>query len=204
MREDMAAVAAVGAAVAAVSRCGTLGAVNTYIALLRGINVGSTRTLPMKDLSKLMQGLGCEQIQTYIQSGNVVFRGSAALAAALPKRLPAAIEQQVGFTPRVLLLSARDWQHAMAGNPFPQADAQRLHLFFLATAPKAPDLEAIEGARTATEQYFLRGKVFYLHTPDGFGPSKLAARAEKWLGVDATARNWRTVCTLMEMVQSRQ
>ncbi|MBI3714860.1 MAG: DUF1697 domain-containing protein [Betaproteobacteria bacterium] len=172
---------------------------NAYIALLRGINVGSTRTLPMKDLSKLMQGLGCEEIQTYIQSGNVVFRGSAALAAALPKRLPAAIDMQVGFTPRVLVLSAKDWAKAMAANPYPQADAQRLHLFFLATVPKAPDLDAIKSAKTATEQYVLRERVFYLLTPDGFGVSKLAARAEKWLGVDATARNWRTVAALAEM-----
>jgi uncharacterized protein (DUF1697 family) len=75
-----------------------------------------------------------------------------------------------------------------------------LHLFFLAEAPQHPDLKALEASRSGGERFKLAGKVFYLHTPDGFGPSKLAARVEKSLGVAATARNWSTVCKLAEMV----
>jgi uncharacterized protein (DUF1697 family) len=89
----------------------------------------------------------------------------------------------------------------VAGNPFPRAvaDPGRLHLFFLAATPKHPDLESLETLRARSERFELKGPIFYLHTPDGFGTSRLAGRAERLLGVEATARNWRTVTTLLEM-----
>jgi uncharacterized protein (DUF1697 family) len=77
-----------------------------------------------------------------------------------------------------------------------------VHLFFLAKSPKKPDTRGLDALRTATERFELKDRVFYLHTPDGFGKSKLAARAERLLGVDATARNWRTVTALIEMAKS--
>lgn len=90
----------------------------------------------------------------------------------------------------------------MAGNPYPEAEAEpkSLHLFFLDEAPQHPDLKSLEAIKTDSEHFKLAGKVFYLHTPEGFGLSKLAARVEKLLGVAASARNWNTVCKLAEMV----
>ncbi|HKZ73221.1 MAG TPA: DUF1697 domain-containing protein [Steroidobacteraceae bacterium] len=121
----------------------------TWIALFRGINVGGKQALPMQELRGLLAAIGCADVQTYIQSGNAVFRSAAASASSL--------------------------------------------------APKKPDLEALERVKGATEAFALEGRTFYLHTPDGFGTSKLAERAERLLGVEATARNWRTVCALLEM-----
>jgi uncharacterized protein (DUF1697 family) len=77
-----------------------------------------------------------------------------------------------------------------------------IHLFFLAGPPKKADVKSIEALKARTERFALKGRIFYLHTPDGFGASKLAQRAERLLGVQATARNWRTVTTLLEMVKT--
>jgi len=99
------------------------------------------------------------------------------------------------------VLTRRALESAVSGNPFPEVveNPQSLHLFFLAERLKKPDLKPLEALKTKTERFELRGTVFYLHTPDGFGRSKLAARAERLLGVETTARNWRTVTTLLEM-----
>lgn len=149
----------------------------------------------------LLTGMGLREVKTYIQSGNVVFRSAAKNRAALAAKIEGAILAQHGFAPRVLLLDPAELRAAMAGNPYPQAvsDPGSLHLFFLDEAPHRTDLPTLEAARTDTEHFKLAGKVFYLHTPDGVGSSKLAARIEKALGVTATARNWNTVCKLAEM-----
>jgi uncharacterized protein (DUF1697 family) len=177
--------------------------VNTYIALFRGINVVGNRTLPMKALKGLLEQNGCADVRTYIQSGNVIFRSRTSNTARLSKRLAAAVAKDHGFEPDVLLLTPADLEKAAAGNPFPAAAAnpKSVHLFFLSEPPKKPDLKACEALRL-TERYELKGRIFYLHTPDGFGASKLASRAERLLGVAATARNWRTVTTLLGMLKT--
>jgi uncharacterized protein (DUF1697 family) len=93
---------------------------------------------------------------------------------------------------------------AAAGNPFRKAESspKTLHLFFLAASPGAPDLQSLTRLKSSNEAFELRGKVFYLHTPDGFAASKLRARVERCVGVDATARNWRTVSKLIEMARN--
>lgn len=174
---------------------------STLIALLRGINVGGNNKLPMKELTALLEGMGLRDVQTYIQSGNVVFRCDVKNKAALAAKIGAAIEAQHGYTPHVLLLDAAELHKAMAGNPYPEAEAEpkSLHLFFLDEAPHHPDLKSLEAIKTDSEHYKLAGKVFYLHTPEGFGLSRLPARVEKLLGVAASARNWNTVRKLAEM-----
>jgi uncharacterized protein (DUF1697 family) len=174
---------------------------NVYIALIRGINVGGSHLLPMKDLKLLFEQHGCAEVQTYIQSGNVVFRSTDANADRLAKRLTAAVAKARGFEPRLLVLTRRELERASAGNPFPEADDNpaSVHLFFLAEPATAADLKSMNALKTASERFALKGRVLYLHTPDGVGRSKLAARAERLLGVDATARNWRTVTTLLEL-----
>jgi len=174
----------------------------TLIALLRGINIGGNHPLPMTDLCALLEGMGMRDVRTYIQSGNVVFRCDLKNKAALAAKISAAIETQHGFAPQVLLLDAAELRKAIADNPYPeaQADPKSLSLLFLAEAPQHPDLKSLEAIKTDSERFKLVGKVFYLHAPEGFGRSKLAARAEKLLGVAASGRNWSTVCKLAEMV----
>lgn len=173
---------------------------NTWIALLRGINVGSSRRLPMKSLIALIPSLGGEDVRTYIQSGNVVFRHAD--ARGLAERLGDAIGREHGFAPDVLILDAARLRAIAAANPFPEADAAptRVHVLFLAAPASAPDIGALERHRSGRECYLLTAHACYLYTPDGFGKSRLAERAEKALGVAATARNWRTVGKLLEMI----
>lgn len=175
----------------------------TYIALFRGINVGGSNVLPMKDLAALLEQLGARGVKTYIQSGNAVFQHEAASPAQLSGRIGAAIQASRGFEPEILLLDVADLERAMAANPFPEAGSEpkTLHLYFLASAPQNPDLQTLEGLRQETERFELVGNVFYLHAPGGIGRSKLAARVEKALGVAATARNWRTVSAIMAMAK---
>jgi len=175
--------------------------VKTYIALFRGINVGGNHMLPMKDLKLLLEKSGCVDVQTYIQSGNVILRSATADTARFAKQVAAAVGKSHGFEPRVLMLTRNDLERAAKDNPFPEAgdNPKNLHLFFLAEAPKKPDLTSLDALKITSERFALKGRVFYLHTPDGFGTSKLAGRVERHLGVEATARNWRTVTTLLEM-----
>jgi uncharacterized protein (DUF1697 family) len=178
--------------------------VKTFVALFRGINVGGNNRLPMKDLEALLEKNGCIDVQTYIQSGNVIFRTAMSDGVRLAERLTAAVSARHGFEPRVLVLTRQELERAALGNPFPEADAnpKSVHLFFLTERPKKADLKSLETLKTKTERFALEGKILYLHTPDGFGSSKLAQRAERLLGVEATARNWRTVTTLLEMARA--
>jgi uncharacterized protein (DUF1697 family) len=175
----------------------------TWVAFFRGINVGGNHILPMKALAALLAEEGLSDVATYIQSGNVVFRSARATAPALEKRIGAAVSKQHGFQPRVLVLSTAELARAIAANPFPQADAdpKQLHLFFLAEKPSSANLDALKALEAGSEAFELIDKVFYLYTPEGFGVSKLATRAERHLGVDATARNWRTAGKVLEMAK---
>ena len=160
--------------------------------------------LPMKDLAELLRGLKFRDVRTYIQSGNAVF-ASAGTAGSLAACIGAAIERQFDLRPYVVLLDARAVAQAVAKNPFPEGAATptSLHLWFLEEHPAAAGPAALEACRAVSEQFALRGKVLYLHAPEGFGTSKLAARAEKALGTRGTARNWRTATTLLAMATGK-
>lgn len=176
----------------------------TYIALLRGINVVGKNSLPMKELVDLLEGVGARSVKTYIQSGNAVFQSTEKNISQLSARLTDAIKKRHGFAPAVLILRRRDIERAIAQNPFPKAQEQprNLHLAFLASAAKCRDLTKLNTLRKASERFQLIDRVFYLHTPEGVGGSKLPASAEKLLGVPMTYRNWRTVCKIREMAGS--
>ena len=173
----------------------------TWIAFFRGINVGGNHLLPMKSLVALLKRLGCEEVKTYIQSGNAVFRCDAKQPDEIEAKIAGAIAKAHGFTPRVLVLSVKDLDKAIAINPFPQAtvDHKSLHFYFLSEPPKDPNLKALSALKGANEAFEMTKSVFYLHAPEGIGKSKLAERVEKLLGVAATARNWRTVCKVREL-----
>jgi len=175
----------------------------TYIALFRGINVGGTGSLPMKELAAILQGLGCRDVRTFIQSGNAVFASATQDAARLAAAMGAEIKQRRGFEPHILLLTRAEFEQAIAANPFPEAEnePQTLHLGFLVSVPPKPDLQGIEKLRAASERCQLVGRVFYLHAPEGIGRSKLAAASERLLGVPMTDRNWRTVQALAAMAR---
>ncbi len=175
----------------------------TYIALFRGINIGGHHLLPMKELTAILQEMGASEIKTYIQSGNVVFQSRERNVASLAGQLTAEIGKRHGFEPYVLIIEPQTLAKVIAGNPFPDAlgDPDTLHVGFLAAAPHNPDLAKLAGLKKDSERYHLGDGVFYMHLPEGAGRSKLAAGAERALGVPMTGRNWKTVCRLVEMVQ---
>jgi len=176
---------------------------NIYIALFRGINVGGNNSLPMKELVALLEDIGAKKVRTYIQSGNASFHSAENNASQLSKKLTAEIKMRHGFEPHVLLIGLEAINTAIAKNPFPEAEADpgSLHLGFLAATPKNPDLEKLNGLKKASERFHLSNNVFYLHAPEGVGRSRLAASAEKLLGVPMTDRNWRTVCKIRELAR---
>ena len=174
---------------------------NTYIGLLRGINVGGNNKLPMKELVTVLAGLGLHNIKTYIQSGNVVFQSERSDRNELAQEISSAIKQSHGFAPAILLLDVAEFQAAIEANPYPEGETEpkSLHLFFLDAAPHSAKLAVLEQLKANNERFQLIDKVFYLHTPDGIGRSKLAESVGKGWGVTVTARNWRTVTELIKM-----
>lgn len=172
----------------------------TYIALFRGINVGGKHILPMNDLAEILHQLGCDNIQTYIQSGNVVFQGGRDSPDRLAKLISSEVSKLRGFAPKVLLLEAPELENAVSNNPFPTDNGKALHFFFMETSPAKPDVDHLNEFKKPNEDFRLHQNVFYLYAPDGIGRSKLAEKVERSLGVPVTARNWNTVSKLLAMV----
>jgi uncharacterized protein (DUF1697 family) len=173
------------------------------IALLRGINLGGKRALSMKDLIAMLEELGARNIKTYIQSGNAVFVWKGKDISRLGHNLRAEIKKRRGFDTHVLLLELDGLERVIQQNPFPEAggDSTALHAGFLAAVPESPDLRALESLKSDSERFCLVDRVFYLYAPEGVGRSKLAARAERLLGVPMTDRNWRTVSALWKIAE---
>lgn len=176
---------------------------NTCIALFRGINVGGNNILRMKDLVLLLEKLGARNARTYIQSGNAIFQTGEKNRAKITRQLIGEIRERCGFEPQLIILPLDFLEKAVAENPFPEAESSpaHMHLGFLASLPKNPNIAKLDALSKETERYRLLGSVFYLHAPEGIGRSKLAAGAEKALGVPMTLRNWNTVRTLKEMAR---
>jgi uncharacterized protein (DUF1697 family) len=175
----------------------------TWIALFRGINVGGNNKLPMKELATLLEGLGLSGVRTYIQSGNVVFRSPKGTTAKWSGDIRAAVVTRFGFSPWVLVMETTTLRKIVVANPFPHAEADHksLHLFFAAGPLKGADRAGLDALKSPTETWAIIDSVFYLHAPEGIGRSKLAARAERQLGVETTARNWRTVRELLALAE---
>jgi uncharacterized protein (DUF1697 family) len=182
---------------------GQAGGLRTWIALLRGVNVGGRNVLPMGQLAAILEELGCSPVKTYIQSGNAVFRSVERDAFKLAESIAVAIHRQRGFQPQVMLQSLQDLEKVLAANPFPQADGQpnTLHIFFLAGEADPAKVAALEAIRAESERLELTTDVLYLHAPGGVGRSKLAASAERLLGVPATARNLRSLRAIAEIAR---
>lgn len=174
---------------------------NTYIALFRGINVGGNNILPMKELVKMLEDIGCAKVKTYIQSGNVVFQSPEIDHKPLAEKISKNISQHFGFKPKVLLINTADFETAVRNNPYPTENGKNLHFFFMESVPASPDLAALSALKSGREQFSLLENVFYLYAPEGIGRSKLAAKVEQKLGVPVTARNWNTVQKLLEMLK---
>jgi uncharacterized protein (DUF1697 family) len=157
--------------------------------------------LPMRELVAILKGIGYENIRTYIQSGNIVFSSKKKIRPSGANEISKEIERKMGFSPKVLILSAKQFQNSINNNPFPTNDGKALHFFFLESLPESPDIEMLKLLKAKSENFVLEGRVFYLHAPEGIGRSKLAAAIEKSIGIPLTGRNWNTVNRLAKMVE---
>lgn len=165
-----------------------------YVVLLRGVNVGGKNLLPMKELKVLLCNAGFEQVETYIQSGNIVLQS----ATAPREKLAELISTHFQCTPELFVLSEREFDLAVANNPYQGEAGQSVHFYFCNDVPTL-DLEKLRRWQSASERCQLVGQVFYLHAPDGIGRSKLVANIESCLGVTATGRNFNTMQKLMAL-----
>lgn len=177
----------------------------TYITLLRGINVGGQKKVKMAELRLIHEELKFINVQTYIQSGNIIFDYTSAKIKQLEILIENKILEKYEFKVPTIVIEARDFEQALRKNPFlknPTLDKSRLYFTFLSDSPSASDIEKLQIIETNPEEYYLDGKTFYLHSPMGYGRAKLNNNfIEKILNVSATTRNWKTVNKLVTLAK---
>jgi uncharacterized protein (DUF1697 family) len=169
-----------------------------YAALLRGINVGGKKKVPMPALRTLFEDLGFADVVTYVQSGNVVFRAPKAAAGQIEQ----GIKKEFGLEVAVVLRTAKELAAVAARNPFLRkgAEPKLLHVVFLDRKPAAGAIDRVDPERSPGDLFSLNGRELYLDFPNGSGRSKLTLDyLERRLGVKGTARNWNTVLKLVEL-----
>lgn len=179
----------------------------TFIALLRGINVGGV-WIPMAELRALCEGdLGWSGVETYIQSGNVIFEADGE-PAALEDELERAVARRFDLAIPVLVRAAADWPAYVAGNPFPEAAEREAKLVMLALSKRPPNPDAVEaltGRAAGGERIARAGDALWIHFASGSARSKLTPSVlDRLAGSPVTTRNWRTVLKLDELARSRR
>jgi uncharacterized protein (DUF1697 family) len=176
-----------------------------HVLLLRGINLGSARRVPMAELRALLTDAGYADVATYVQSGNIVL-ASEETPVALQTAVATLISERFGFDVPVIARSAAELAAVIDHDPIPGAaeDPKRYQVTFLGEPPAADAVARLEQRATPSERVAVHGRELYSWHPDGIARSKLAVRlTAKELGVSATARNWTTVTTLQQMASDR-
>jgi uncharacterized protein (DUF1697 family) len=176
-----------------------------FIGLLRGINVSGLNKIPMSDLRELCAEIGCSDIQSYIQSGNLVF-STLVKPRVVEIELERAIERRFQLLIPVIARAAADWPAYVKGNPFPEASSAEPNLVILAlakTSPKPEVVSALCARSTSGERIVQVGDALWIHFAGGVSRSKISpALLDRLVGSKVTMRNWRTVLKLGEMVLS--
>ena len=179
----------------------------TYIALLRGINIGAKKRIRMADLKALVEGLGFTNVQTYVNSGNVVFDSATRQDDThLADQIAAALNTRHKLDVPVVVRSAAEMARIVANNPFPNEaeDHKTVHVAFLGEVPASSLVDALADVDKGDDDYRVVGKDIYLHYPNKMsGAVFMPMGFDKALKVISTSRNWRTVVTLAEMASSR-
>ena len=172
--------------------------------MLRGVNVGGHNLVKMDALRRLYASLGLLSVQTYVQSGNVVFQTDERNLPRLANKIEDAIEKKFGFRPEVLVRTSSEMKNALAKNPFAKrrdVDPSRILINFLVEAPAATVRDAILKLKFGAEEIQFDGRDMYLYSPEGFGKSKLWPAISRALKRSGTGRNLNTVQKLVEMAE---
>jgi uncharacterized protein (DUF1697 family) len=175
------------------------------ISMLRGVNVGGHNKIKMDALRALYESLKLREAQTYVQSGNVIFRTDERDIARLAKRIEDGIERKLGFRPDVILRTATEMREVIARNPFAKRqgiEPGKLLVTFLGSDPGAEAREKILQIKCDPEELRIEGREVYIYFPNGMGRSKLPwAGLEKTLKTPGTGRNWNSVTKMLEMAE---
>ncbi|MDH4256463.1 MAG: DUF1697 domain-containing protein [Gammaproteobacteria bacterium] len=170
---------------------------DSWIVLLRGINVGGKHSVPMRDLKSLMVDVGFRNVRTYIQSGNIVLESTTRPT----EEISDLIEREFGFRPGVFILSREEFEKALSNNPYNADAGKTVHLFFCDRVPTSVDYDFLESIKASSEDFALVGRVFYFHAPNGIGRSILVQKMHRaFPGVVMTARNLNTINKLAQML----
>lgn len=178
----------------------------TYIAILRGINVSGQKMIKMPELKLHLEEAGFRNVRTYIQSGNVLFEYKRADAGKIGSLIKKLIETKFGFDVPVIVKTVSELVEVMENNPFlkkRKEDIDKLHVTFLSEEPKKEQLDKFIPPANIPDEYIFSGKAIYLVCPNGYGQTKLTNNFfENKLKVTATTRNWKTVLKLAEMANN--
>ncbi len=176
------------------------GVTDMNVALLRGINVGGKNKLPMKQLAAMFREAGCEDVQTYIQSGNVLFRADPSLAEGIPSLISDEIFNTFGYQIPVVTRTVRELQEIVQANPFTPAEENKLLIFFLTDFPDPEHIAALDPNHSPGDEFAVLGREVFAHYPNGVAGSKLTnSYIDSRLSTTSTGRNLRTVKKLLEL-----
>lgn len=176
----------------------------TYIAMLRGINVGPHKRMKMEKLRAGCEGLGFEDVKTYIQSGNVVFRAAKLADTALAKKISDCIVRDFGFSADVITRTGEEMGRIIKSNPLRKkgVDEAKLHVVFLAEKPTPASLKKLQELTLAPDRVRSLGREINFYFPNGVSGSSLWKHPlDKVLAITGTMRNWNTVNKLYEMAR---
>ena len=178
-----------------------------YVAMLRGVNVTGHNSIKMEQLRELCDRLSFQKVETYVQSGNIVFQAKTENPTLLSKRICESILDAFGFETPVIVRTSKEMENVIANNPFlkeKEVDSSKLYITFLREATQKSSLNTNAKFATSKDRFFLASREIYLYCHEGYGRTKLSNNAiEKALSVTATTRNWRTTNTLLDMVSKR-
>jgi uncharacterized protein (DUF1697 family) len=181
-------------------------AMPVLISMLRGINVGGHNKVKMDALRALYVSLNLENPQTYIQSGNVIFKTNQRDFAQLAEHIQQSIENKFACCPEIILRTADDLRSVIKKNPFlkrPDIDPAKLLIAFLAHVPGDQARETLRKQKFAPEELHVADRELYIYFPNGIGQSKLSwPRIHKLLGTFSTGRNWISVCKILQIAES--
>jgi len=175
----------------------------TYISILRGINLAGHNPIKMDELKKLFADLGFTHIQTYIQSGNLIYQQRKTDTKKLSELIKNKIKRQFGFDVPVVTLTIDELKKIAVLNPFSKdktKDSSFFHVTFLADKPEPENLNKIRDYSYQNDEFRLIDKAIYLYCPNGYGITKLSnSFFENKLKLTATTRNWKTTNELISI-----
>jgi uncharacterized protein (DUF1697 family) len=178
------------------------------ICMLRGVNLGPHKRIKMEALRALCESIKCRGAQTYVQSGNVIFRTDARDLAKLTTRLEKAIEKEFGFHSDVILRTTAELKDAVARNPFANRrgiEPKKLLVTFLDTEPSEDARKQVNALKTDPEEVHVVGREMYIYFPNGMARPKLPlVTIERVLNVRGTGRNWNSATKMLEMAEKME